>query len=198
MDSQEQKRLIKRCLSGKRDAQKELYERYSQSLFKVCCMYAPDDDSANDFLQEGFLKIFQNLHKYKPTGSLGGWMRRVMVNSCIDAIRRDHWTKLTVSFDENVREQTIEMDESQFEKDLNSSSFFDLIKELPIGYRTILNLYYLEEYTHADISEKLGIAVGTSKSQLSKAKRYLRELLLRSLTMEEIELYVGRLVKQVV
>jgi len=81
---------------------------------------------------------------------------------------------------------------------INTDSFFDIIKELPLGYRTILNLYYLEDYTHKEIAEKLKISIGTSKSQLSKSKKYLRNILLKRMSQDEIEYYVGRLVKEVV
>ena len=194
----EQKKLIRDCISGKSSAHKELYDTYASDMYKICCTYSPDRDSANDYLQEGFLKVFQNLHKYKPTGSLGGWIRRLIVNNCIDLIRRDHWSK-TVSLFEN---QIISFEEirveNDFEKEINSRSFFEIIGSLPLGYRTILNLYYLEDCTHKEISEMLSISIGTSKSQLSKAKKYLKKVLLKSLTNDEIELYVGRLVKEVV
>ncbi len=198
MDRRQQKKLISRCISGKSAAHKEFYDLFAAEMFKVCCMYAPDADKANDFLQEGFLKVFQNLHKYKPSGSLGGWVRRVIVNNCLDMLRRDHWAKTFISIEDyDFSSDTSEMD-NDFERTLNSKSFFELIRELPIGYRTILNLFYLEEYTHKEISEKLEISVGTSKSQLAKAKTYLRKKLLKSLSAEEIEMYVGRLVKEVV
>ena len=198
MTKLEQRQLIRRCISGKRDAHKKLYDTFAEDMFKVCCMYAPDADKANDFLQEGFLKVFQNLHKYKPSGSLGGWIRRVIVHSCIDLIRRDHWSKVTISFEDSISIIEPSITESDFEKDLNSQSFFDIVRELPLGYRTVLNLFYMEEYTHKEIAEKLGVKEGTSKSQLAKAKSHLKKQVLKSLTLEEIEFYVGRLVKEVV
>ena len=88
--------------------------------------------------------------------------------------------------------------ENDFERNLNSQSFFDIVRELPLGYRTVLNLFYMEEYTHKEIAQKLEITEGTSKSQLAKAKNYLRRKVLKTLTTEEIEFYVGRLVKEVV
>ncbi len=198
MGKLEHRKLLKACLSGNNEAFKEMYDIFSQDMFKVCCMYAPDTDTANDFLQDGFIKVFLNLHKYKPSGSLGGWIRRVIVNSCIDNLRRDHWSKLTTSFEEQEIDITEIYGDSDFEVELNSRTFFEITNELPVGYRTILNLYFLEEYTHKEIGALLGISDGTSKSQLFKAKKYLKEVLLKSLTLEEIEFYVGRLVKEVV
>jgi RNA polymerase sigma-70 factor (ECF subfamily) len=198
LDKHEQKQLLRKCISGKREAHKKLYDTFAEDMFKVCCMYAPDADTANDFLQEGFLKVFQNLHKYKPSGSLGGWIRRVMVHNCIDLIRRDHWTRVMIPFEDSPAITEPSFVENDFERNLNSRSFFDIVRELPLGYRTVLNLFYMEEYTHKEIAQKLEITEGTSKSQLAKAKNYLRQKVLKSLTTEEIEFYVGRLVKEVV
>lgn len=197
MTQSDQKKLIKRCISGKREAYKELYDLYSEEMFKVCRIYAPDRDSANDFLQEGFLKVFQNLHKYSD-GNLRAWIRKIISNSCIDQLRKDHWSAITTSFSENLMIDADTGIENNFEKSINSDSFFDILGQLPLGYRTILNLYFLEDYTHQEISVKLNISIGTSKSQLSKGKNYLKEILLRSLSHEEIELYVGRMVHKVV
>jgi RNA polymerase sigma-70 factor (ECF subfamily) len=190
--------LVQRCLKGKKMAYKQLYELYEQDMFKICRMYAPDYDSANDFLQEGFIKIFQKLHRFEPNGSLGGWMRRVMVNNCIDLLRRDHWSKITVHLEENLTPDEEPVWELELSEQFQEIHFFEFIEMLPVGYRTILNLYYLEELKHHEIAEKLSISVGTSKSQLSRAKIYLRSLLLKHFTKEELETYVGRLVREVV
>ena len=198
MDDSKSIELVRRCLNGKKAAYQQLYELHENDMFKVCRMYAPDYDSANDFLQEGFMKVFQNLHKFEPSGSVGGWMRRVMVNNSIDMLRRDHWSKLTVYLEDGyevLEEETIEID---LDNHFHAFSFFQFIERLPVGYRTIMNLYFLEELSHAEIAEKLGISVGTSKSQLSRAKRQLRATLLANFTVEELEDYVGKLAREVV
>ena len=160
-------------------------------------MYATDYETANDFLQVGFMKVFQNLHQYTPTGNLKAWIRRIIVNNNIDMIRKDHWNKNTISI--NDFNESIEIAEEEvFEPHISTQGFLDIILKLPVGYRTIINLFFLEGYTHKEISQKLNITEGTSKSQLSKAKKYLKKLLLESLQPEEIELYVGRLDKKVV
>jgi RNA polymerase sigma-70 factor (ECF subfamily) len=194
----ERKKLVRNCIAGKKDAFKKLYVLFSDDMYKVCLMYAPDSDTASDFLQEGFLKVFQNLHKYHPSGSLGGWIRRVIVNNCIDLLRRDHWPKNMTSIDQFSGDFIADTSENDFEKELNSESFFEIVATLPLGYKTVLNLYYLEDYTHKEISEQLGITVGTSKSQLSKAKNYLKIILQTALSEEELEFYVGKLDKKVV
>ncbi len=167
-------------------------------MFRVCRAYAPNYDVANDFLQEGFLKVFQNLHKYDKKRSLGGWMRRVMINNSIDMLRRDHWDKIVVTLSEEYDQGRPVRMENDFERRLNSSSFFEVLDKLPLGYKTILNLHYLEGLTHKDIADKLGITEGSSKSQLSKAKKYLKGTLLKEMSINEIEEYVGQLAKEVV
>lgn len=186
-----QKNLIKGCIRGDRDAHKQLYDTYADDMFKVCLSYAPDYDSANDMLQEGFLKVFQKIHKYKNTGALGGWIRTVIVHNCIDLIRSDKWSKLSTELNTeyNVEDNIISINDSikKFEND----DFLALIKDLPAGYKIVLNLYFLEDYTHKEIAETLNITVGTSKSQLSKAKAYLKNILVKTLSEEELSQYGG-------
>lgn len=176
---------------GKSSAQKKLYDLYAHDMFKICISYAADYDSANDLLQEGFLKVFQNIHKYKRIGSFGGWVRTVIVNTCIDEYRKDKWSRNKQQLNEDYNQQgkliSINEVESQFEKD----DFLMIINQLPEGYKVVLNLYFLENYTHKEIAEKLDINEGTSKSQLFKAKKYLKELLLKTLSEEELEHYGG-------
>jgi RNA polymerase sigma factor (sigma-70 family) len=193
----QERQLIHHCLNGKPAAQKKLYDMFTQDMFRICVSYASDYDSANDLLQEGFLKVFQNLHKFDKKGSLGGWIRTVIVNNCIDAYRRDKWREKKTDLHEHSIQNTnlvsINEAQSQFDQD----DFLSITSQLPLGYKTILNLYFLEEYTHKEIASKLGITEGTSKSQLFKAKKYLKEILMNSLSEEEIEKY-GGLAKKVV
>ncbi len=197
MTIKEEKILIRKCIAGNSKAQKKLYDTFAYDMFKVCRSYALDYDTANDYLQEGFMKVFQNLHKYEATGNLGGWMRRLMINNCVDAIRKDFWSKHKVSFEEYLTHDEF-VTENTSMKSVNTDSFFEVLNELPPGYKMVLNLYYIEEYKHTEIAETLGISVGTSKSQLHKAKSYLKDILLRNMTLEEIEIYVGQLAKEVV
>ncbi|MCJ8289177.1 MAG: sigma-70 family RNA polymerase sigma factor [Crocinitomicaceae bacterium] len=190
--------MIKGCLKGKRQAFKQLYELYKSDMFRVCRVYAPNYEIANDFLQEGFLKVFQNLHKYQSGKSLGGWMRRVMINNSIDMLRRDHWDKIVVTLKDDYEQADPGNLENDFERRLNSSSFFEILDKIPLGYKTVLNLHYVEGLTHKEISDKLGIHAGSSKSQLSKAKKYLRSILLEEMSINEIEDYVGQLAREVV
>jgi RNA polymerase sigma-70 factor (ECF subfamily) len=197
MNSIEQGLMIKGCLMGISSAQKKLYDRYSGEMFKVCLMYAHDYDQASDLLQEGFLKVFQNLHKYESHGRLGGWIRRLVVNVCIDHYRSDKWVKNRQGLDELGDHKLEIADTFDPGKIYERDDFLRVIKGLPEGYSVILNLYFLEDMGHAEIAGKLGITVGTSKSQLFKAKRYLKKLLVNNLSKEEIEVYEGRAKKVV-
>lgn len=181
--------IIRGCVKGKSSAQKKLYDQFSKEMFKVCLVYAYNYDLANDLLQEGFLKVFQNIHKYESTGSLGGWIRRIMVNTCIDYYRGDKWHRYRESL-------TIENNPRQFEQDdynifsiYEREDFLRITSSLPDGYRVVMNLFFLEDMTHKEIAQKLDITEGTSKSQLAKAKKYLKDILVNELTQEEINQY---------
>jgi len=162
-----EKDLLDGCLKGDNSCQKALYEQYKVSLFRVCLRYAKDRMEAEDMLQDGFIKIFTDLHQFKSQGALGGWMRRVMVNAALQHIRKNkkfqHETDL-----EHIKNdhQTGEVATSN----LNAQALTKLIQQLPVGYRTVFNLYVIDGFQHKEIAIKLNITENTSKSQLSKAK----------------------------
>jgi RNA polymerase sigma-70 factor (ECF subfamily) len=197
LKKKEHKKLIEKCLKGDPRAQEELYDLFSKDMFRVCLIYSCDYDSANDLLQEGFLKVFQKLHLYKTTGSLGGWIRTVITNSCIDNYRSNKWDKKKKLLDENYQMDNLLITFNEVETRFQNADFLEIIKNLPEGYRMILNLYFLENYKHSEIAEKLDINIGTSKSQLFKAKKYLKKILRGQLTEEEYNEYEG-LAKKVV
>lgn len=157
-----------------------LYHRYKAVLFGVCLRYAGDREEARDWLQDGFVKIFNDLHKYQPTGPLGAWMRRVMVNTALMHLRKRRL------FFENFEVTAFahpadENDDNSFDEDL-AKTLLQMVQRLPDGYRTVFNLHVLDGYTHPEIAERLGISEGASKSQLSRAKAQLRSLLKKNLT----------------
>lgn len=191
------RKLVKACVAGKSSAQKELYDLFSKDMFRVCLIYSCDYDSANDLLQEGFLKVFQNLHKFKESGPLGGWIRTVITHSCIDHHRTNKWDKRKLIIEEEYKMDALIVTFNEVESRFENADFINIIKDLPEGYRVVLNLYFLEGYKHNEIAEKLGINEGTSKSQLFKAKKYLKTILEKSLSEEEKSKY-GGLVKKVV
>jgi len=164
---------IKQCISGDRKIQKELYDMYKNTLFVLCQRYFSDRDDAQDALQEGFIKIFRDLHQFDETkGQLIHWMKKVMVNTCLEKIRK---SKVSMySIDDNISNMGYESD---ILSDLRLHDILKWIQKLPFGYRTVFNLYAIEGYSHADIASQLGITESTSKTQYMKAKNMLKGFL---------------------
>ncbi len=169
-----EKNLLDGCLKGDQTCQKTLYDTYKVMLFRVCLRYAKDRQEAEDMLQDGFIKIYSDLHQFSFQGPLGAWMRRVVVNVALQHIRKNKKFQHSVELEHisNVY-QTNEVATSN----LNAQALTKLIQKLPLGYRTVFNLYVIEGYSHKEIADMLEINVNTSKSQLSKAKANLRNIL---------------------
>ncbi|MDB5247971.1 MAG: polymerase subunit sigma-70 [Segetibacter sp.] len=164
--------LIKECKKGIRKSQKEFYDLYSPKLFLLCLRYSNDRTLAEDILQDAFIKIFINLHKYRGDGSFEGWMRRITVNAAIECLRRNKRAAY-IPFDEEpilVCDQPSAL-ENLFEKDLINKTC-----KLSAGYKEVFDLYAIEGYSHKEISIKLKITESTSKSQYSRAKSALRDM----------------------
>lgn len=160
-------------------AQKELFERQSRKMLSVCRSYITDLHYAEDCMLRGFVKVFKNIDSYKSAGSFEGWIRRIMVNECLDFIRLN---KSMVYLDEvEVKEEPID-----FEEDLTGINVQDLLDQLPANYRTVFNLFVLEDYSHKEIAGMLSISETASKTQLLRAKNKLKEIILnqRDLTNE--------------
>ena len=172
-------KLLKGCLQGNRTAQKQLYMKYKASMFGVCLRYAKNQAEAEDFLQEGFIKIFGDLYQYKPIGPLGGWMRRVVVNVALQHIRRRKDLFADVNIDDVAYNYSA--DEEVF-SNFRMKALLEMIQKLPEGYRAVFNMYVMEGFSHKEIAKQLNITVNTSKSQLSRAKSTLRQMLEQQLT----------------
>ena len=166
--------LIRACKKGDRQAQELLYRRYSPRLYGVCLRYASSKEEAEDFLQEGFIKIYRNLYKYKPTGSFSAWLYRLMVNVALEKIRQNQKRKNQISIDQLVNDP--EVSEDIF-SGFGARTIIKMVQQLPEGYRVVFNLYVIEGYSHKEIASLLDITESTSKSQLSRAKATLRKLL---------------------
>ncbi len=164
--------LIIKCKKGNARAQKLLYDKFGGKLMGICYRYAGDTDEAKDILQEGFIKIFENLNKYKGVGSFEGWMKRIVVNTALDNIRKNKKLKLNEDIDDLDYKL---VSNSYIEEKMAADDLLNILSKLPIGYRTIFNLYAIEGFSHKEIAEKLSISVSTSKSQYSRAKSILRE-----------------------
>jgi RNA polymerase sigma-70 factor (ECF subfamily) len=173
----EKKDILDQSISGDRMAQKALYQQYKNKMFVLCLRYANCREDAEDILQEGFVKVFRDLHQYKGVGNLEGWIRKVILNVALQYIRKQQQlkTQLTSNFEQWENRLTLDAEEEQFDKEL-VKKILHLMQRMPVGFRTVLNLYVMEEYSHQQIADELGISVGTSKSQLNRAKAYLREL----------------------
>lgn len=164
--------LIKGCIEGDRRMQEELYSRFSPKMYAVCLRYANNSEDAQDLLQEGFIKIFRNLHRFRAEGSFEGWIRRVFVNTAIEHYRKKSAQLSSVSEKE---ENTIEDTDITALDSLAEKDILNLIQELSPGYKTVFNLYVVEGYSHKEIGDMLGISEGTSKSQLARAKAILQK-----------------------
>ena len=152
--------------------QEELYNRFAPKMYAVCLRYANNTDDAQDLLQEGFIKVYRNLHRFRAEGSFEGWIRRVFVNSSIEHFRKKAILLSSVS---DKEENTIENADISALDSMAEKDIIRLIQELSPGYRTVFNLYVVEGYSHKEIGEKLGISEGTSKSQLARAKAILQK-----------------------
>jgi len=167
-----QEDLIKGCIAGRRDAQEVLYRYYSPKMFGICLRYANNYHSGEDILQEGFIKVFNNIDKFRGDGSFEGWIKRIFINTAIEHYRKStnhtgHAELEKASF-KQVSEVAVE--------NLATQDLLKLIQKLSPGYRTIFNMYVIEGYTHREIAEKLSISEGTSKSQLARARNILKKM----------------------
>ncbi len=154
----------------------------------VCMRYTRDSDQAMDVLQEGFLKVFNNLDKYTGVGTFEGWMRRIMVNLSIDRFRRLKHDLVLLGEQDDIENwggetenDSDDSDENDEIYDITPEQIIDAMQQLTPAYRTVFNLYVYEDYTHQDIAEALGISVGTSKSNYAKAKKNMKKLLTKNL-----------------
>jgi len=182
--------LLKECLSGNIRAQKVLYERYASRMFGVCLRYAPDQNTAEDFMQEGFIRIFMKLGSYKSQGSLEGWMRRVMVNTSLEFLRKKDILRNSVELeyhewtDEGAHSAVMtENNDDSYESMVPANVLYNALQEMPMGFRTVFNLYAVEEYSHKEIGNMLNISEGTSKSQYARARAWLQKKLSESKKM---------------
>lgn len=171
---QDEKELIELAIANNRSAQQKLYTQFSPKMLSVCRQYIRDVQQAEDIMITAFMKVFTSLNKFQFNGSFEGWIRRIMVNESISFLRVQK--KVKFIDDETFFEERFNNIESQFS--VNDIQF--LIDNLPDGYRMIFNLYAIEGYKHQEIAEMLGISEGTSKSQLSHARKTLQNQINKS------------------
>ncbi|MBK7754345.1 MAG: sigma-70 family RNA polymerase sigma factor [Flavobacteriales bacterium] len=176
--------LIDGCVAGESRSQQKVYELFYGKMMAVCLRYTKNADQAKDILQDGFIKVFRSMDRFNRSGSFEGWIRRIMVNTAIDHFRRTKNAYLLLGTDrsiedfENQDEEDILEDVGQEEElDLKPADVINAMQKLTPAYRTVFNLYVFEEMTHKEIADTLGSSVGTSKSNLAKAKHNLKKLL---------------------
>jgi RNA polymerase sigma factor (sigma-70 family) len=176
----EEMQLVEGCKNGDRIAQEIVFKRLYGRLLSTCMRYADDRDDAEDVLQMGFIKVFKNIENYKGDGSFEGWIKRIIVNTAIDSYRRKKIRPVVTDTDLTDRVggqmEDEQEDESVYEK-VPISKVMDAVQKLSPAYKAVFNLYVMEGHNHNEISEKLGISVGTSKSNLSKARFNLKKML---------------------
>jgi len=167
--------IVKDCIAGKRQAQRMLFDTFAPSMLGVCIRYCHDRDEAEDILQEAFIKVFQNIHSFRGEGSLAGWIKRVIVNHAINYINKRNKIARHEKLDEIRETEIMDLNDAiEFPDEYNPALLLKLIQELPEGYRTVFNMHIFEDYGHKEIAELLGISENTSKTQLFKARRWLK------------------------
>ena len=166
--------LIEGCMSSSRKAQFELYRLYSQAMYNVCLRMVNDALDAEDLLQQSFIDIFSKMDTFRYESSIGAWIKRIVVNNCINFLKK---RRLKIEELDDRHHAKYLDDEPVDEVHLNVKVINKAISKLPDGYRVVFSLYLLEGYDHAEIGEILGITEATSKSQFSRAKKKLKEML---------------------
>jgi len=163
--------LIEGCKKNDRKSQNILYERFAPLMLGICIRYSSELHVAEDIMQEGFIRIYNCIGTFRNEGSFEGWMKRIMVRTAIEQYRK---TIQIHAYDDTENEK-IDFSDISGMDDLTTKDLLRMIQDLPAGFRTVFNLYAIEGYSHQEISEMLHISVGTSKSQLSRARAILQE-----------------------
>lgn len=170
--------LVQGVLKSDPTCQAALYRQYSVPMFRVLLRFARDRAEAEDLLQDGFIRVYRDMAQFRGDGALGGWIRRIMVNTALSHLRKQRDFLRDTSdfspFENHLRT------EEDFAANLDAETLMKYLQQLPPGYRTVFNLYAIEGFSHEEIAEQLGISIGTSKSQLFKAREYLKRILDKS------------------
>ncbi len=166
-----EQQLVKACQQGDSKAQRQLYEQFARKMMGVCLRYSINTEEAEDFLQEGFIKVFEKLQHFEFRGSLEGWIRKVILNTILDKIRRNSIFNVTDSIDDH---HDVTGNDNPYDS-IGVKELLKMIQTLPTGYRTVFNLFVIEGFSHKEISLMLNISESTSKSQFLRAKEQLQK-----------------------
>lgn len=164
-----EKELVEGCKQENPRIQRALYQKYYRLMFSICLRYSENREDAQDILQDGFVKVFKKINTFKHKGSFEGWVRRIMVHTAIE-----HYRKKSKYFMVDINEAYDQSFDADALVNLSTAEIIKLVQELPAGYRTVFNLFVIEGYSHQEIADMLNISEGTSKSQLSRAKKMLK------------------------
>ena len=168
--------ILAGCLQNNASCQKELYNRYCSKMMAVCYRFGQNREDAEDMLQEGFIKIFTQIHTFRNQGALEGWVRRIIVHTCINHLKKNKKFKESVDL---IHANALIVREESVPSIVQAKQIVECIRMLPMGYRTVLNLYAVEGYSHKEIGEMLDIEESTSRSQYTRAKQMLVDILVK-------------------
>jgi RNA polymerase sigma-70 factor (ECF subfamily) len=174
--------MLQGCLDNLSIAQEALYNRFSPRMLGVCYRYARNREDAEDMLQEGFMKVYSQIHQYKGSGALEGWIRKIIVHTCINILKKNK--KFSDSVD-LIHASSIQISDNNIPSMLQAKQVVECIRLLPIGYRTVLNLYAIEGFSHKEISAILEIEESTSRSQYTRARGLLEEILIKKKILQK-------------
>ncbi|MBL7699129.1 MAG: sigma-70 family RNA polymerase sigma factor [Chitinophagaceae bacterium] len=168
--------ILSGCLQNDAGAQRELYARYSPKMLSVCYRFAHNREDAEDMLQEGFIKVFSQVHTFQNKGAFEGWIRRIMVHTCINHLKKNKKFNESVDI---IHANGIQVREESVPSIVQAKQIVECIRLLPVGYRTVLNLYAIEGYSHKEIAGMLDVEESTSRSQYTRAKQMLEDILIK-------------------
>jgi RNA polymerase sigma factor (sigma-70 family) len=168
--------ILQGCLNNHAVAQKELYNRYSPKMLAVCYRFAHNREDAEDMLQEGFIKVFSQIHTFRNQGAFEGWVRRIIVHTCINNLKKNKKFNESVDI---IHATSVQVREESVPSIVQAKQVVECIRLLPIGYRTVLNLYAIEGYSHKEIADMLDVEESTSRSQYTRARQMLEDILIK-------------------
>lgn len=174
--------ILQGCLRNNATAQKELYYKYSSKMLAVCYRYAHNREDAEDMLQEGFIKVFSQIHTFENRGALEGWIRRIVVHTCINILKKNKRFNESVDI---IHATGVQVREESIPSIIQAKEVVECIRLLPVGYKTVLNLYAIEGFSHKEIAGMLDIEESTSRSQYTRAKAMLEDILLKKKILQK-------------
>lgn len=177
-----EEQMLAGAITNNAAAQEYLYDRYSPRMLAVCYRFAKGREDAEDMLQEGFIKIFTQLHQYRNEGALEGWIRRIIVHTCINVLKKNKKFSETVDL---IHAHAFYTNGDMVPSILQAKQVVECIRMLPLGYKTVLNLYAIEGYSHKEIGKMLDIEESTSRSQYTRAKAMLEDILVKKHIIEK-------------